>query len=316
MDSYSAAGLFPSKLLRVDPTDEHGHLVPYHVQLYPTNACEMSCDFCSCADRKSSLRLHIDEITTLISKLSSMGTRAITLSGGGEPSMHPHFNDIIERAVSHGIKVGLVSHGGQLHKKLASENLTWARISRSDVMEQDHPYFSNLEDVVDAFPGTDWAFSYVLTDRPFWSKLKDVVQFAHANDFTHVRIVSDLLNLENVPTMSEVREKIGHVSGADLILYQGRKNYTAGRKGCRISLLKPVIAADGYVYPCCGAQYALPGSPRDTFPAMRMCHWREMVGRWGAGEHFNGGGCARCYYDQYNIALDTMTTTLDHEEFV
>jgi len=315
IESYSVAGLFPAKLLQGE-TLRKGRIVPRHVQIYLTNACNLDCSFCSCADRKLTERIPPDEIEKILPMLASLGTEAITLSGGGEPSLHPAFNRVIDLAHAHGIRVGLVSHGGLLWKRLESKNLTWARISRSDVMDQSGDYFSNLSGVVRKFSNTDWAFSYVLMSEPIWDKMREAVRFAGEHGFKHVRIVSDLLDLPNVPSMDEVKFQLAGVPGEEIVIYQGRKGYTVGREKCLISLLKPVIAADGRLFPCCGAQYALPESKRDTVDEMCMGRWEDMPRIWGDQANFNGSACVRCYYDGYNQALDYMTMPLAHKEFV
>ena len=50
--SYTAAGTFPVKLLRI-PHLLHRmvdgqYITPYHLQLVPTNRCNLCCEWCSC----------------------------------------------------------------------------------------------------------------------------------------------------------------------------------------------------------------------------------------------------------------------------
>jgi len=315
VESYSVAGTFPAKLLKVWPMNKDGRIVPYHAQLYPTNACDLSCSFCSCADRKNTVRMAWNEMEDLLGTLAYLGTRAVTISGGGEPMLYPHLDETIAAANDLGLVVGLVSNGNLLHR-LKSKGVTWLRVSRSDEMDASDEYYERMSVSVKAHPEIDWAFSYVLTAKPDMARLRKAVRFAGAHGFTHVRIVSDLLDLDRVPDMDGVMEEIEGLPGSDLVIYQGRKVYAKGREKCLISLLKPVIAADGYLYPCCGAQYAIEEAPRDVNERMRLGHWRDMVRLWENGENFNGSICSRCYYDQYNAALEIMTEPVNHREFV
>jgi len=49
-DSYTAADAFPIKVLK-NSILQNGKIKPFHIQLYPTNVCNLNCSFCSCANR-------------------------------------------------------------------------------------------------------------------------------------------------------------------------------------------------------------------------------------------------------------------------
>ena len=68
--------------------------------------------------------------------------------------------------------------------------------------------------------------------------------------------------------------------------------FTTGVKDCFISKLKPIIHADGYLYPCCGIQYASgdPQEQRHFPPSFRMGHWRDFH-KIGV---FDGPGGKKC----------------------
>lgn len=75
-------------------------------------------------DRERALRL-IDEIV-------AEGGRAVTLVGGGEPTMHPAFVELANRLVISGLKVGLISHFGLKYPPEFFEavaRFTWVRVS-------------------------------------------------------------------------------------------------------------------------------------------------------------------------------------------
>jgi len=85
---------------------------------------------------------------------------------------------------------------------------------------------------------------------------------------------------------------------------------------CLLSILKPVIGVDGYIYPCCGTQYALEDPARDYDRAMRMGKIEDLEDIILNQAFFNGSICHKCYYSQYNEALDVMIKGLKHESFV
>jgi len=309
--SFTAADAFPAKVLQL-PTGDR--IRPVHIQLNPTNRCNLKCSFCSCSEREKTDEMPLAEIAELLTTFAAFGSRSVTITGGGEPLMHPHINEIIEHAKVSGIQVGIVSNG-LLMDRLDHQWPLWVRVSASDDRAIDQTYFDTISRAVDHMPSTDWAFSYVLTARPDYVKLAAVMAFAADQTFTHVRLVSDLLDLENVPDIEQARQALTGLPGESLVIYQGRKEYTGGRRQCLISLLKPGIAADGLVYPCCGAQYALEPPPRD-YRAMSMGHWRDFAKHLSTQQPFNGSACVHCYYDNYNTVLAARLAPLQHEAFV
>lgn len=311
--SYTAAGCFPTKLLQ-QAVVQKGKIVPYHVQLNPTNACNLRCPFCSCSERERELSVPMSEMMEMIRMFAGLGTRAVTITGGGEPMLYPNLNEMIRTCNGHGIAVGLVTNGTLLGR--LEEQPTWVRISFDDLRALDRRFAQTVESAVRWLPESDWAFSYVLGSKPKIPTIKGVLKLAADNGFTHVRLVSDLLDLEAVPDMQQMQRLLRDANGEPLVIYQGRKQYTAGRTDCLISLAKPVVGADGNLYPCCGTQYAIDPPPRDYAAVMSMGHWREFPAVFNEQRHFDGSICSRCYYDDYNMALGLMTTPVAHGVFI
>lgn len=319
--SYTAANALPIKIFKnieVVYGLNRGQIRPYHVQLIPTNRCNLNCSFCSCKNRSKSDELSIEQITALLQELYAFGCRAITITGGGEPLLHPRINDIIEMCGALGIKIGLVTNGvalTNLHRK-AAHRLTWCRISCSDELKLSAARQLIISDAVDHSPAVDWAFSYVVGEKFDPDNLAEYIAFANKKKFSHVRVVSDLIDLDNCPEMEQIKAKVKELVDDSLVIYQGRKNYQAGHKDCYISLLKPVIGADGYIYPCCGAQYAHQEQTLDLSHDMRMGHIKDIRSIYFDQKVFNGSKCFRCYYRLYNDMLGNMIDKTKHVEFV
>ena len=104
VNSYSSASVFPIKLLHNEIIKD-GKIIPIHVQLIPTNKCNLNCKFCSCGDRRKDLELTLEECKKVIDIVSKRGTKSITITGGGEPLLHPDINKIIRYAGKKGIEV-------------------------------------------------------------------------------------------------------------------------------------------------------------------------------------------------------------------
>jgi len=305
--SYTAANTYPVKLIKNRDVLEGNRIKPVHIQLSPTNKCNLKCGFCSCKNENRDTELSFEEIQLIISKFSTLGTKAVTITGGGEPLMHPDINEIIAEFHKYGIEVGLVTNGLLLRKLFPWDSLTWVRISCSDERKFDKKLYKNLNG------GIDYAFSYVATRHFDPDNLSRYIDFANQNNFTHVRVVSDLIDLDSAPLVSTMKTLVSVPD--DLVIYQGRRKYEKGNAKCYISLLKPLIAADGKIYPCCGVQYAKDDAL--SFPdSMCMGNVGVIEDIWGEQKVFDGSKCKRCYYGNYNDILSDLVSDIKHLSFV
>lgn len=315
--SYTAANAFPIKLLKMGLDGikgKNGGLIkPIHVQISPTNKCNLNCSFCSCAKRGERDEMDIHTLVRFVGWMRALGTKAVTITGGGEPLMYQHKGLLAGMLYDAGIKMGLVTNGVLLKYAETEflEKQTWCRISVSDDRDIDR-LLESTQNAVERAPDVDWAFSYVVTKEWDIEKINAVVDFANQYNFTHVRIVSDLLDLDSTPDMLEIKRIMRGYS--DRVILQGRKEFEVGQKDCWISLLKPVVAADGKIYPCCGVQYAKAESALDFDKTMTMGN--DMAEVHYACKPFDGSECVRCYYGEYNRALDMLISDIDHEDFV
>lgn len=274
------------------------------------------CHNCSCNAREREEELDIEQLIEIMNIAKELGIVGVTITGGGEPVLHPHINAFIDYTDSIGIKMGLVSNAIALGR-LSPENLnklTWARISFGDFREFDKKFIDNMNHLRKSGKDVDLAFSYVVSKDYDIQKLFKIVEYANANNFTHVRIVPDLYNVEEID-MNQVEMELEPLVDLKLCIFQKRTDYTNGLKDCAVSLLKPMIAPDGYIYPCCGVQYSLASSESQrTFPhEMRMGHYKDLP---DIEEKYDGSKCVKCYYENYNVLLNNLQKDYEHVEFV
>lgn len=307
--SYSAADAVPVKAC-ANPRAKL--LIPLHVQWMPTNRCNLNCSFCSCSRRDRNLEMDLPTAVDVIRQLAELGCEAVTITGGGEPLCHPGLPNMIDEFASCGVKVGLVTNGILLEQleRETIERLTWCRISHSDDREFGDGYREALGRVVQS--DTDWAFSYVLSPDPNLPTIRHLVKFATTHYFTHVRIVSDILN----PRPEDVEAVKAALAGTDSrVIYQSRDMPEVGHT-CRICYIKPVIGPDWSIGPCCGYQYALDPPARDLPPSMKIGDARDLSALYIDQRPAREFGCRRCYYMNYNRLLDAMVGEVMHKEFI
>lgn len=311
--AYTSASTYPLKLLRHDIISsiaKNKMISPVHVQLNPTNRCNLKCEFCSCAN-KDDHEMPISQAYDILSRYYKMGMRALTISGGGDPMCYPWINDIIEFCNKLDVEVGLVTNGILLSKLDCALDLKWCRIS----IDCKHLLSQDTVQRMFDMEHVDWALSYVLHPHDY-SNLTRAIMLANELKVTHIRIVDDILSKEEskIDHARDLVEK--HGIDTSRVIWQGRKDSTTGCKECRIGLIKPNIDAWGNVYPCCGVQYSR-ANPDLNFN-QEYSLGADYEGIVAKQVVFDGTKCDVCYYCQYNSMLSSVLDAQDvqHGAFV
>lgn len=319
-NSYTAANSLPLKILKDVEVLTTKKILPRHIQICPTNICNLKCPFCSCNQVERSQQLSIDQLKEIVDISKNLGTKAYTITGGGEPTLHPQINEFLLYCNENDISTGLVSNGLKLKniKPEILKTLTWSRISFGDFRKFDDKFKEQINYAINNASNVDWAFSYVVGKDYNLTNIKNIINYANKNKFTHVRLVPDLYNVETIDMDKVKLELILENINLDLVIFQNRQEFCQGERDCLISLLKPLIAPDGYIYPCCGVQYALPNdNEHRMFPkSMRMGYYSELNNIINKQEKFDGTHCVKCYYKNYNTLLNGIIEKMKHEVFL
>ena len=107
--------------------------VPIQARIDPTLKCPLSCEWCNSARyRKNKHELDTDHILSTLNFLSKWGVKAVVWAGGGEPTYHPHFQELLQRNAELGMDAAILSNG-VIHNPEVAERIgqlcRWAGIS-------------------------------------------------------------------------------------------------------------------------------------------------------------------------------------------
>jgi MoaA/NifB/PqqE/SkfB family radical SAM enzyme len=107
---------------------------PISINLDLTSACNFSCPFC--VDSKlinAGKSLTLEEVKKTIHTLHSHDLLSVILIGGGEPTLHKDFGEIVRYIKSKRLQIGIVTNGSRLEKIEAVvqelKEKDWIRIS-------------------------------------------------------------------------------------------------------------------------------------------------------------------------------------------
>lgn len=146
--AYSTLKIFAHPEV-VKELNEFRMVAPRLVHMMWQNLCNHNCEFCAYRRTGNKNNNMFDDtefipkdkmIETLIS-LKKIGTKAIEITGGGEPTIYPFFKEGIEKIVELGFDIGIVSNGSKFKEewmKIMSKNLCWARISIDSGRKEDY----------------------------------------------------------------------------------------------------------------------------------------------------------------------------------
>ena len=131
-----------------------------------TNGCNHRCSFCQWGSYLESNRATLKSqiVVKALPELIHFGTKAITWTGGGEPTVHKDFFKILEKSYRLGLDNGLLTNGSLLKEKYDSQllkQLVFLRISMAGGNRKAYMKVQGRDD-----------FDLVINN---FSKLKDLV---------------------------------------------------------------------------------------------------------------------------------------------
>lgn len=106
---------------------------PINLEINLTNICNHSCIWCTYDYlHKSTESLNFENVVNLLRDARKMGVESITWTGGGEPTIHPKFTELISIAAELGFKQGLNTNGYCLTETMMDiivDNFSYIRFS-------------------------------------------------------------------------------------------------------------------------------------------------------------------------------------------
>lgn len=149
MDSYAqfkSNNPFASQakmLVHIDRVHEYlstGDTAPVFMEVNPTNRCNLKCDWCICEHSRNASSIQIEPLKRFLRDFAEMGGKAVTLSGGGEPTMYQHFAETVLAAKEVGLEIGLMTNGvfGEPLRPVIGEHFQWVRVSVDTIRESQY----------------------------------------------------------------------------------------------------------------------------------------------------------------------------------
>ncbi len=277
---------YPEKLASLPPEADK-ITAPLHVRLKPTNSCNQHCYYCSYMNQDMQIGKHMkkqdripwEKMEQILDDCESIGVKAITLTGGGEPLFYPHITETLQKLSDSELSFAMLTNGSLLKGKpseLLAHNATWVRISIDGWDNRSYSRYRNVregmfDDVMDnigafkAYGGKCSLGISVITDADNVSHLYDMARRFKDCGADSLKVSPCFINddvKENQASASKIMDQVQEqlvrigagLEDSNFEVYNhyhdledsSRKTYS----WCPIIQIQPVIGADSRVYAC------------------------------------------------------------------
>ena len=253
---------------RLNTIKATGTCIPISIHLAPTTYCNCSCYYCYVKDCNKELHsLDKSVLFSFLKDAAIAGVKAVEITGGGEPTLYPYFDELLYHCHNLGLDIGIISNGYHLNPDFL-KYAKWLRISidsfddtvYSQIKGTHLPDLSCIKQLSDEY-GVITGASCVL-NKYNYNAINDFVSNAKRLGFRNVwfkgvegsKELDDYRDeikkaLDEIRTLSNDRFKvfIGE-------LFRNTESQSKPFERCCFQHVALMLYADGNIYPCCSLQ--------------------------------------------------------------
>ena len=277
---------------------------PIVLSMMPTEVCNLKCNFCSVAQRGTEGKLYPDlimeQIKFVVETLIEKNLKAVIISGGGEPTLYPQINELIDYLYVRNLEIGLITNGVFLKEKVAKKSLdrlSWVRVSINSL-----DYLDDIE-LPEFGKGTTFGMSYIF--NPLSKDRYELIKkFVSEVKPEYVRLLPDC----NLPDedLEEHHEYIRELAGRWGKPYFHQYKIHRQPKECHLGRVHPVLYTDGMIYPCDSLVLNSPKDDKKFHQEYAICSWdkiREFSKGTIEGSLIDTKNCPNCVFYRQNKLL-------------
>jgi MoaA/NifB/PqqE/SkfB family radical SAM enzyme len=311
---------------------------PRFLALYPTNKCQFNCTFCDYKELNSGPKkeLSISEWKHILDTCKNIGVEGIGLSGGGEPLMLSTIEEFLEYAFKLGFKIGLVTNGLLINKRLRPElykllfNCSFIRVSFESGSAQEFKrikgsdYFNHIlrnisEFIKDKPEKLQVSYKYTITSNIYSGDIKQAIRIADDVGFYSIQfksVANSSLNLD-LGKKEYIKEIIDSITPQNTKIIIDFDHFTKCDKECKISTIQTLIDYYGDIYICCYYRH------RPDEMKIGNIFEKSFESIWGSAEHKykisnidpNKCNLYDCRYIRYDLIMKDLISK-DYFSFI
>jgi len=331
---------------RLSIIQEGGRPKPIMFHMSPCNPCNLTCSFCCFANRSMKEMLTVEQMKSAVDQFAALGVLGMEFTGGGEPTLHPKLDEMIEYIHNKGIKIGIVTNGSRLKKIKNWHMVSWVRLGMygfDEGYDYDLSVFDGLDNI-EISAAYVWDGALETSTNPnvtgkWTDPSKKILSKAFYKEENFYRML-DWVQEKKIPTRiafnaikdtTEVAKDIEQIRSL-LQTYEDKNgplthaflsdfNFKGVRRNdhCYMHMVKPCVFTDGNVYVCPSAELAPENEyhVNDKFKISDIAgitdFYNSQVG--GAGVSRRHHDCSFCKYAYQNELIDDVVTETRHNEF-
>jgi MoaA/NifB/PqqE/SkfB family radical SAM enzyme len=329
---------------------------PVNVEIDLSNRCSLGCSWCHFAytHTKGPLAGKVQGPENAISggdlmdkqlavnvleQLHEAGVRSITWTGGGEPTLHPNFDDIIVKASFCLLEQGMYTHGGHIDKSRASlikSAFTWVFVSLDECTADTYKAgkgvnrfeaaCTGIRNLVAAEGKATVGVGFLIHEGN-WKDIHAMVRLGRELGADYVQFRPTVHFEQNEPGKLQesdttwIRHAMGRLNAykhdAFVIADQDRFHQYAnwrghGYKTCNWSALQTVITPNGKVWRCTNKRE----HPDALLGDLSVESFETMWARSGGPCAVDGACRVLCRGHISNQVLDGVMTEMPHANFI
>lgn len=294
---------------------QQGKVQPVMIHVAPINACNLSCPYCVYGTRELGSKLTIEQVIGVLDNFHGMGTRGLEWTGGGEPVLWKPLDRATEHAAKLGYKIGLVTNAIKFDWFHRFDLLQWMRASFHGFNEGKGSAIEKSVDLArQANPELAVSGIYIWTEGSD-AIYPEVAAYAEAAQIP-TRVTPDLTaGKESIDAMMQ---HVGAAVAANPSSFTFLSDFNVKthrlHDHCYMSMVKPFIFPDGWVYdcPCIGLS---PENEKNIGSEYRVCRVEDIATHYAKPVAARQHACAFCKFSAQNELIHDILLPTTHNEF-
>jgi len=291
---------------------QSGVVSPIMVHLSPTHKCQMHCAHCCFKNRHDkTLEMPLEVMIEGINQFYVLGTRAVEITGGGEPTLYSHINETITFLNSLGMHMGINTNALESQRVEHWECFDWVRVAFNAL-----DFYDNINIDPIRKSGAYISGCYIWNDLTTLETFKKIVAFASEHKIV-CRIAPDCIkSLKEIDQAVEsVREIVKEFGNEYVFLSDFNIDTYRHNNNCYLHLIKPFFYTDGFVYPCPSMELAHEHDYQVNHE-YRVCRYDDVLNFYrNDALNIPERTCSYCKYAKQQIVLEEVLTETTFNEF-
>lgn len=272
----------------------------------------MKCIHCCFKNRKDkNLSMPLEMYKSGMSQFHKLGTRAVEITGGGDPTLYEYINEILEFLHSLSFHIGVNTNGLEAKRVDLWKLCDWVRISMN-VFD----YYEDIDISHIRNSGTKISTCYIWNQLSTFEILEKVVRWSNENKIP-CRIAPDcIIPLEKIDmSLETIFEMLNQFKNNEYVfLSDFNISTTRHNQNCFVHMIKPCFYTDGNVYACPSAELAYEHDSQIQAKT-KICSWENILDFYTSSEATKPKtiDCSYCKYAKQQILLEEtlMETTFN-----